>query len=261
MQDEVDEDMSTSPLPPELFEAITLGSVEPLERLKARLRGDERVSVSDTVPLFDQMMTRTKRATPAEYAEIEAARKRVIAHNGVRPLAELISVIEDGLLDAFDQKLKEQSPAAWAMSKILKNGRVTAEDLRGKYHKTYNLPAEVVPAIETRRVQLLSFARARMRDGNLFSNEEVDQITQFCVDYTNTRFSQDIIRDRFPSGQVPMPILPGNIGSPTAEICEEVIKLVESVVSDMDYNERQHEGVLVPDGQGRARSVLRTIPT
>jgi hypothetical protein len=250
--------MSISTFPTELYEAVETCSLEPIKALRARLRGDEVIAVKDTVALFDRIIDCMSKDDPEAVERVKAAKQRMAVSKETRLLGQLIDVIEDMIRDTFEARLKEQSPAAYAMSKMLKGEMLNAKKLRVQPTQTYRLPAEVVPAIETRRVELLSLARARLREGNLFKHEEAQQIHQFCIDYTNSRFSPDLIRTRFPSGKIASPNWDESLAI-SAEVCEEVLLLLETVISDMDYNERHHQGVCVPDGQGRGRSLLRYV--
>lgn len=247
--------MSIDTFPTELYEAVETCSLEPIKALRAKLRGDEVIAVKDTVALFDRIIDCMSKDDPEAVEKVEAAKLRMAVSTELRPLPQLVRVVEDMIRDTFEARLKQQSPAAYAMSKMLKGEMINAKELRAQ---TYKLPAEVVPAIETRRVELLSLARARLREGNLFKHEEAQQIHQFCIDYTNSRFSPDVIRSCFPSGKI-KPYHWDESVAISAELCEEVLLLLETVIGDIEYNERQHQGVHISDGQGRGRSILRHV--
>lgn len=242
--------MQIDQVPIELFQAVERCDLAPIMELRKRLHGDEVIAMHQTTALFDTIIAHMAKSNPEAVALVQGQRDQMAASTEIRPLSRLVQVIDDLIVESIEAKIKHLSPAAYAVSKLLKGETAT----------TYAMPAEVLPAIQTRRPQLLAFARTRIAEGRFFSHEEAKQILQFCLDYTNSRFDKETISERFPGGEIPLPTLAED--QPVGEAaCYATINLLETVIKDLDYNERQHSGVLVPDGQGRGRSILRSLPS
>lgn len=229
-------------VPQELLEAIEKLDVEPIRRLRQRVVGNEVLSVQDTLPIIDLMIEKMRPLAPEHMAEVTDIRSRVSTAEGERPLLTLMSVVENTILDTQDEHLRQTSPAAWTLRRLLSGGLNQSE-------RMYTLPACVAAAVQTRRPELLKQAFNQIEAGQFFSRAEMKEMTDLVRDYTETRIG----------GGIATGLEFGSDVEVNETSCTQLLKTIEVIIDDLAFNDSQTGGLYFGDGQGRNRSLHRAL--
>ena len=254
-------------LPEVVIEAVKTCDFAALAEFRETLTGSEVILASATLPVFDYMMAHMGEVSPEDQARMELLRESLRTAHMDKKLIDVVSELEINCHESFERRLKRESPAMYAMRKLMtgkEDTSTTEADLNVVTvgGNSYKLPEDVVLALRTLRPQFLTPLLNRIKEGYVIPTDQAVGMIDMLLDYTDDCYTPGDDEDskHYLELKALLKSTSAGLHDGTKGIDAHqsglLLTIVNRMINDL-VESRYGDKFIISDGQGRGQSLVR----